>query len=313
MAKNKEKHVVMKQRPSLIKNIRRYWELYLLILPVLVYFIVFKYIPMYGIQIAFKDYYPGMKMMDAEWLGFDHFERLFRSSTFWTALKNTLTISLMQLILGFPFPIFLAILLNELSSGKMKKLLQTVSYAPHFISTVAMAGIIMAFTTETGLVGQIYTAITGEAIDLLTMPAAFKWIYVIGNEWKNVGWSSIIYIAALSSVDVSLYEAAKVDGANRWQKVWYLDIPSLIPTMVILLILNCGRILNLGYEQVLMLQNSLNLSGSEIISTFSYKVGMIERSYGFSTAVGLFNSVVNLILLTSVNKISKKVSGSGLW
>jgi len=313
MARDKKKPAVKTKRPSLIKNIKRYWELYLLIIPVIIYFVVFKYLPMYGIQIAFKDYYPGMDMAKAEWIGFDHFERLFRSSTFWTALKNTLTISLMQLILGFPLPILLAILLNELRFGKMKKLLQTVSYAPHFISTVAMAGVIMALTTESGLVGQIYTAITGETVDLLTMPKMFKWIYVIGNEWKNLGWSSIIYIAALSSVDVSLYEAAKVDGANRLQKVWYLDIPSLIPTMVILLILNCGKILTVGYEQVLMLQNSLNLSASEIISTFSYKVGMIQRSYGFSTAVGLFNSVINLILLTSVNKISKKVSGSGLW
>lgn len=313
MARDKKKPIVVAKRPSLIENMKRYWELYVLIIPVIIYFVVFKYLPMYGIQIAFKDYYPGMNMMDAEWIGFDHFERLFRSTTFWTALKNTLTVSLMQLILSFPLPILLAVLLNELRSGKMKKILQTVSYAPHFISTVAMAGIIMALTTETGLIGQIYTAVTGETVDLLTMPDMFKWIYVIGNEWKNLGWSSIIYIAALSSVDVSLYEAAKVDGANRLQKVWYLDIPALVPTMVTLLILNCGKILTVGYEQVLMLQNSLNLSASEIISTYSYKVGMIERSYGFSTAVGLFNSVVNLILLVSVNKISKKVSGNGLW
>lgn len=313
MTKKKQEFVKTNSKKSFIQDVKRYWQLYLLFLPVILYFAIFKYGPMYGIQIAFKDYYPGMDIMQADWVGLKHFTRVFRSATFWTALKNTLIISTMRLVLGFPLPILMALLLNEIGSTKLKKLLQTVSYAPHFISTVAMAGIIMAFVTDTGLIGQIYTAATGKTINLLTQPEWFKWIYVIGNEWKNLGWSSIIYIAALSSVDISLYEAAKVDGANKWQKIWYLDIPSLVPTMVILLILDCGKILSVGYEQILMLQNDLNLSASEIISTYSYKVGLLQRSYGFSTAVGLFNSVINLILLTVVNRISRKVSGSGLW
>ena len=297
----------------LVKNIKRHWELYLLILPVILYFAIFCYGPMYGIQIAFKDYVPGMDILDAEWVGLKHFRRVFKSNQFITALKNTLTLSLIQLVLGFPFPIMMAILLNEMRFTRMKKILQSVSYAPHFISTVAMAGIILAMTTSHGLIGQIATAVTGESTNILTKPDLFKWIYFISNEWKNLGWSSIIYIATLSSVDITMYEAAKVDGANRLQKVWYLDIPFLIPTMVILLILNSGRILSVGYEQILMLQNDLNLPASEIISTYSYKVGLLNRSYGFSTAIGLFNSVVNLILLTTVNKISNKVSGNGLW
>lgn len=313
MKKRKATPQVYGPKPSLIKNIKRHWELYLLILPVILYFAIFKYVPMYGIQIAFRDYFPGMDILEAEWIGLRHFSRVFRSATFWQSFRNTLTLSLMQLFLGFPLPILMAILLNEMRFTKMKKLLQTVSYAPHFISMVAMAGIIMAFTDDHGLIGQIYTASTGEVKNLLTIPGLFKWIYVIGNEWKNLGWSSIIYIATLSSVDLSLYEAARVDGANRLQKVWYLDVPFLVPTMVILLILNCGRILSVGYEQILMLQNDLNAPASEIISTYSYKVGMLQRSYGFSTAMGLFNSVINLILLTTVNRISRKVSGSSLW
>ena len=313
MKKRKATPQVYGPKPSLIKNIKRHWELYLLILPVILYFAIFKYVPMYGIQIAFRDYFPGMDILEAEWIGLRHFSRVFRSATFWQSFRNTLTLSLMQLFLGFPLPILMAIFLNEMRFTKMKKLLQTVSYAPHFISMVAMAGIIMAFTDDHGLIGQIYTASTGEVKNLLTIPGLFKWIYVIGNEWKNLGWSSIIYIATLSSVDLSLYEAARVDGANRLQKVWYLDVPFLVPTMVILLILNCGRILSVGYEQILMLQNSLNGPASEIISTYSYKVGMLQRSYGFSTAMGLFNSVINLILLTTVNRISRKVSGNSLW
>lgn len=297
----------------LIKNIKKHWELYLLILPVLIYFAIFCYGPMYGVQIAFRDYYPGMDILDAEWIGLKHFRRVFRTNQFWVALKNTFTLSLIQVGLGFPFPIAMAILLNEIRFTRMKKLLQTISYAPHFISTVAMAGIVLAFTSSHGLVGQIATAINGEEINILTKPDLFKWIYFISNEWKNIGWSSIIYIATLSSVDVTMYEAAKVDGANRLQKVWYLDIPSLVPTMVIMLILNSGKVLSIGYEYVLMLQNDLNLSASQIISTYSYQVGLLSRSYGFSTAIGLFNSVINLILLTTVNKISNKVSGSGLW
>ena len=298
---------------NIIKNMRKHWELYLLILPALIYFAIFCYGPMYGVQIAFRDYYPGMDMLDAKWIGFKHFQRVFRTNQFWVSLKNTLVLSSIQLILGFPFPVIMAILLNELRYKRMKKTLQTISYAPHFISTVAMAGIVLAFTSTHGLVGQIVTAITGEEINILTKPGLFKWIYFISNEWKNVGWSSIIYIATLSSVDVSMYEAAKVDGANKLQKIWYLDIPSLVPTMVILLILNSGRVLNVGYEYVLMLQNDLNITASQIISTYSYQVGLLQRSYGFSTAVGLFNSVINLILLVSVNKIANKVSGSGLW
>lgn len=301
------------KKVSIVKNVKKHWELYLLILPVIIYFAIFCYSPMYGIQIAFRDYIPGIKITDAEWIGFIQFKRLWRSTQFWMALKNTLTLTLMELVISFPLPVILAVLLNEMRLSKMKNFLQTVSYAPYFISAVAMAGIILAFVDTSGLIGQIYTAVTGEELNLLMKPAYFKWIYVLSNVWKNIGYSSVIYIAALSSVDVEMYEAARVDGANKWQKVIHLDIPSLIPTMVILLILNSGRVLNVGYEQILMLQNDLNLSASEVISTYSYKLGIIQRSYSLSTAIGLFNSIVNLILLTSVNKISRKLTDNSLW
>ena len=303
----------MNKPKTLVKNVKRHWELYLLVLPVVLYFIIFKYAPMYGIQIAFRDFYPGMDMWKAKWVGFSNFSRLFRSFSFKNALRNTLTLSFLQLAIGFPLPIILAILLNEIRLAAPKKLLQTVSYAPHFISTVAMAGIILAFTASHGLIGQIYTALTGKTINMLTEPDKFKWIYVLSNAWKNAGWNSVIYIAALSSVDVSMYDAAKVDGASRLQNIWYLDLPSLLPTAVILLIMNCGQVLNVSYEQILMLQNDLNITASEVISTYSYQMGLINRDYSFSTAISLFNSVVNLTLLTSVNVIARKITGNSLW
>ena len=303
----------MKKKNLLLNNVKRHWELYLLIIPVVLYFAIFCYGPMYGAQIAFRDYYPGMAILDAEWVGLANFRRAFRSVTFWSAFKNTLTLSSMQLLFGFPMPIILAIVLNELRLKKLKKTLQTISYAPHFISTVAMAGILLAFCSTHGLIGQIATSIVGEEINILTKPKAFKWIYVISNIWKTTGWSAVIYISALSSVEVSQYEAAKMDGATRLQRIFYLDLPHLLPTAAVLLVLECGRVLNIGYEQILMLQNDLNLTASEVISTFAYKIGMFNRDYSFSTAVNLFNSVVNLALLSAVNFISKKLSGNGLW
>ncbi len=302
-----------KKQPAIIKNILQHWELYLLILPGILYFAIFKYAPMYGIQIAFRDYYPGMGYLEADWVGFDNFRRFFNSYQFLSALKNTLSISLLQLVLGFPLPIILALMLNSLRSNRLKKSLQTISYAPHFISSVCMAGIILTFTSERGIINEIIAACGGGRVNFMGEPSLFKWVYVLGHVWKDAGWGSVMYIAALSSVDLALYEAADVDGATRLQKIWYVDLPSILPTIVIMLILKCGQILSIGYEEILMLQNPLNLPGSQVISTYSYQVGLLQYDYSYSTAVGMFNSVVNLVLLMSVNFISRKVNETSLW
>lgn len=302
-----------KKQPALIRNIKQHWELYLLILPGILYFAIFKYAPMYGIQIAFRDYYPGMGYLEADWVGFDNFMRFFKSHQFINALTNTLSISLLQLVLGFPLPIILALMLNSLRSNKLKKGLQTISYAPHFISSVCMAGIILAFTSEHGIISEMAATVSGESVSLLSEPSLFKWIYVLSHVWKDAGWGSVMYIAALSSVDLALYEAADVDGASKLQKIWYVDLPSILPTVVIMLILKCGHILSIGYEEILMLQNPLNLPRSQVISTYSYQVGLLQYDYSYSTAVGMFNSVVNLVLLVTVNYISRKVNETSLW
>ena len=303
----------MKRKDGLFKNIKQHYQLYLIFLPVLLYFAIFCYGPMYGIQIAFRDYYPGMRYTEADWVGFSNFLRFFRSYQFKPVLINTLSISLLNLILGLPLPIILALILNEIRYTKLKKTLQTISYAPHFISTVAMAGLILTFTSERGLLNQIITSLGGNAVSFMSEPRMFKWVYVISHVWQGAGWGSIIYIAALSSVDTSLYEAAEIDGAGRLQKIWNVDLPCILPTIVIMLILNCGKIMSIGYEQILMLQNDLNKSASQIISTYTYEIGLLQYDYSYSTAIGLFNSIINLILLVSVNWFSRKVTETSLW
>lgn len=298
------------------KNLRIHRELYFLVMPAVIYFVIFKYIPMYGVQIAFKDYLPGMEsIFKAEWIGLYNFERFFKSFRFWDVLKNTLRISLMQLFLGFPFPIILALILNELQGMKLKKTLQTVSYAPHFISTVGMAGMVLIFLSGNGLINNAVVALGGQSRMYMSEPRLFPWIFVISEIWKGAGWGSIIYIAALSAVDIELYEAARVDGASKLQKIIHIDLPSIMPTMVILLILRCGSIMSIGFEYILLLQNSLNTSTSEVISTFVYKVGLASQAadFGYGTAIGLFNSIINLILLASVNFISRQVTEKSLW
>ena len=303
----------MKRKDGLFKNIKQHYQLYLIFLPVLLYFAIFCYGPMYVIQIAFRDYYPGMRYTEADWVGFSNFLRFFRSYQFKPVLINTLSISLLNLILGLPLPIILALILNEIRYTKLKKTLQTISYAPHFISTVAMAGLILTFTSERGLLNQIITSLGGNAVSFMSEPRMFKWVYVISHVWQGAGWGSIIYIAALSSVDTSLYEAAEIDGAGRLQKIWNVDLPCILPTIVIMLILNCGKIMSIGYEQILMLQNDLNKSASQIISTYTYEIGLLQYDYSYSTAIGLFNSIINLILLVSVNWFSRKVTETSLW
>ncbi|WP_376773922.1 ABC transporter permease [Paenibacillus phytorum] len=303
-----------KKSSATVRRIKKNWDLYLLILPVMAFFIIFEYVPMYGVQIAFKDFIANKGITGSPWVGFKHFERFFESYYFWRLLKNTLGIGVYQLFVGFPVPIALALLINEVRFKKFSRFVQTVTYAPHFLSTVVMVGMIFIFLSpQTGLVNGLITWFRGTPIDFLTEPAWFKTIYVGSGVWQQMGWSSIIYLAALTGIDPQLHEAARVDGASRWQRIWHVNLPGIIPTIIILLILNMGSLLSVGFEKVYLMQNSLNMSSSDIISTHVYHKGILDGQYSYSAAVGLFNSIVNFTLLVIVNRMARKVNGTSLW
>lgn len=304
-----------RSRPvRLTRRKESHWQLWLMMIPAIVYMLLFVYKPMGGVLIAFQDYSLKRGIWGSEWVGFDNFTRLFKSYWFPIILKNTLTISLLSLILSFPAPIILALAANEIRSERRKRTFQTVSYAPHFISTVVVCGMITVFLSpESGVINFLLQAVGIDPVAFLAKPDMFKWVYVLSGIWQTIGWSAIIYIAALSGVDKNLLEAAEIDGANRIQRIRYVNFPVLIPTIVIMFILRCGSILSVGYEKVYLLQNTANLSASEVISTYVYKVGLEKADFGFSTAVNLFNNVINCIVLILSNKISKKVSGSSLF
>ena len=292
----------------------RNWQLYLMILPALAYIIIFAYKPMYGVQIAFREYNFADGITGSKWVGFDQFKRLFNSYWFPVILKNTLTLSFLSIIIGFPLPIIFSLMLNELKNDRVKKTIQTVSYAPHFISMTVMCGMLLLFLSPTsGVINNIIEALGGEPIAFMQKPGMFKWVYVISGVWQGLGWGSIIYCAALSGVDSALLEAAELDGANRLQRIWNINIPVLVPTIMVQFILQCGRILSVGYEKVLLLQNTANLNASEVISTYVYKVGLEQFDYSFSTATNVFNSICNTIMLILVNTISKKMTEESLW
>lgn len=297
-------------------KIKRSGGLYLLILPALILSICFAYIPMYGIVIAFKNYHGTLGILGSAWAHpwNKYFLMFFRSYQFWPTLQNTMLISLYDLAASFPLPIILALLINQMRAVRFRKVFQTVSYLPHFISTVVMVGLLLILLSpSSGLIGAIYRMFGQTAPNLMGSADAFSHIYVWSDVWQQTGWNSIIYIAALSSVDPTLYEAATVDGANHWQKMRYIDIPMLMPTAAILLIMGVGNIMGLGFEKVYLMQNNLNQSASEIISTYVYKIGIISSQYSYSAAISLFNTIINLILLVTVNQITKKISDNSLW
>ena len=303
-----------KGKAGALRRIGRCWQLYVLMLPALVYIVLFAYKPMYGILIAFKDFSMKKGILASPWVGFKNFERLFSSYWFPIILKNTLTISLLSLVIGFPIPIILALLLNEVRSNKFRSMVQTFSYAPHFISMVVMCGMVAMFLSPTtGVVNKLLNALGMESVFFMQEAGLFKWVYVLSGIWQGAGWSSVIYFAALSGVDKSLLEAADMDGATRLQKIWHVNLPVILPTILVMLILQCGSLLSVGYEKAYLLQTSSNLTGSEIISTYVYKVGLVQSDFSFSTAAGLFNTVVNCIILISANQLSKKVAKTGLF
>lgn len=299
---------------TLKKSLKKNWQLYLIFLPVLIYFIIFAYWPMYGVVIAFKDFIGAKGIWGSEWVGFRHFERFFSSIYFMRTIKNTLGISLYSLLVGFPAPLILAIMINEIRHMRFKKLVQTATYAPHFISTVVLCGMILIFLRpETGMVNMMLKALGFESISFMITPAYFKTIYVISGVWQSTGWGTIIYIAALSGLDIGMYEAADIDGANKIQKILYITLPCLMPTAILLLIMNCGSIMGVGFEKVFLLQTPLNMETSDVISTYVYRSGMLEGNYSYSAAIGLFNSIINFIILFIVNQISKRMSNVSLF
>lgn len=290
------------------------WQLYLFVLPTLIYFLIFNYFPMYGVQLAFKYFNPALGITGSSWVGMDNFMRFFNSFYFWRLLKNTLVLSIYSLIICFPFPIILALLINEIVHSRVKKVIQTTLYAPYFISTVVIVGIInVFFNTSTGFINIILAALGGETIPFLIEPKWFKHMYALSGLWQTAGWNSIIYIAALTSIDPSLHEAAQIDGANQFQRIVHINIPGIMPTAVILFIMQMGRVMNVGFEKAFLMQNAMNKEASEIISTFVYTQGLINMDYGYSTAVGLFNNIINIILLLLFNHMAKKFGSSGLF
>lgn len=304
----------VKLRKARWKAILSNWQLYLFVLPAVVYFIVFHYAPMYGVQIAFRNYKADLGFFGSPWVGIEHFTRFFNSYYFVTVMRNTLTITTLTLLLGFPLPVLLALLLNEVRHNKYKKLVQTVSFAPHFISVVVLCGMLTLFLNpSSGIINHMRTFIGLEPINFLQNPGMYKWIHVLSGIWQETGWASIIFFAALSGVDPCLLEAARIDGANRLQRIININFPVLVPTIITLLIMRCGAMLSVGYEKVYLLQNNANVSASEVISTYVYKAGLLMADFSFSTAVGLFNSVVNCIMLILVNYAAKKYSEASLW
>lgn len=303
---------------KLWRRITEHWQIYLFLLLPLTYLIIFHYVPMVGIQLAFRKFTIRDGMWGSKWVGLRQFEKFFSSYNCWTLIKNTLSLSLYSIAAGFPLPILFALLLNCVTQERYKKAIQTVTYMPHFISTVVIVGMIIQIANpRVGLYGHAYHAVTGAyPSDPLGDAAVFPHLYVWTGIWQQLGWGSIVYLAALSAVDPQLHEAALIDGASRWQRVIYVDFPCILPTATIMLILRAGSVMSVGFEKAYLMQNTLNLGTSEIISTYVYKVGMGINSlpdYSYSTAIGLFNSVINLFLILAVNGFSRKVSETSLW
>ena len=300
-------------RNRILKSLKNDWQLYILVLPAVTYVFIFNYIPMYGVQIAFKDFSTRLGIWSSPWAGLSHFIRFVNFPNFWKIVGNTLSINLYTLA-TYPLPIFFALLVNELENRKFKKTVQMLSYAPHFVSTVVVCSMLILFTDRSnGLFNHIIRALGGSAGDWLSQPSLFSSLYVWSGVWQSLGWSTIIFLAALSGVSPELYEAARIDGASKLQIILHINIPALAPTAIILLILQFGSVMSLGFEKIFLLQNSLNLDASQVISTYVYEMGIRNGQFSYASAIGLFNTVINILLLFIVNKISRSVAHIGLW
>ncbi len=297
-----------------LRMMRNHWQMYLIILLPLLHIVIFKYIPIYGIQIAFRKWNPILGITGSQWVGLKLFEQFFSSPDAPRIIWNTLRISLIDLFIGFPMPIILALAVNACTAQKFRKTVQMVTYAPHFISTVIMVGILMQITDmRLGAVNTILKALGFAPVNFMGSEALFPWIYVLSGVWQQAGYKSVMYIAALAGISPELHEAATVDGANRFQRLRHVDLPGILPTIVLMLILDVGAMLNVGYQKVYLLQNTMNLGSSEIISTYVYKVGLKQSNYSFSAAISLMNTIVSLIMVTSTNYISRRLTETSLW
>ncbi|MEK3913370.1 sugar ABC transporter permease [Paenibacillus sp. FSL H7-0331] len=297
----------------ILKDLKKNKYIYIMLLPVLAYYGIFHYGPMYGLQIAFKDFSPGLGIWGSEWIGFQHFTEFFNGFYFWRLIKNTLLINIYELLFAFPAAIILALLLNEIRSNMFKRIVQTISYLPHFISIVVVVGMMVDFLSRDGLINQLLVIFGFESTAFLREPEWFRFLFVSSGVWQGIGWGSIIYLAAMASIDPTLYEAAKMDGAGRWKQTLHITLPGIMPTIIILLILNMGSMLSVGSEKVLLMYNPSTYSTADVISTYVYRKGILEASYSYTAAVGLFNSVISFILIVSANSISKRFSENKLW
>ena len=311
-----EKSATRKVRKGYFSDVKVNWQLYVMILVPLAYIVAFKYLPMYGTRIAFVDYKPLKGVMGSDWVGLDNFTRFIKSPQFFMLIKNTLAISIYSLVLNIPFPIILALCLNYLKNKTFKKTVQMVTYLPHFLSTVIIVSLMqLLFNMQSGVVNNLIGALGGDKINFLGLSKYFRSLYVWSGIWQGVGWSSILYISALAGVDPQLHEAALIDGANKLQRIWHIDIPSIIPTVAIMTIMNMGSLLTVGFDKTFLMQNPTNLEVSQILSTYEYNVGIGGGvpSYSYPAAIGLMSSVVTFVLICVTNKISKTLSDTGLW
>ncbi len=311
MAKNKPGKLINKN--SLSWDLFQNRSLYILMIPVIVYYLLFHYLPMYGAIMAFQDYSPMKGLFGSDFVGFDNFLSFFDSFYFYRVVGNTLIISFLSLAFEFTTPIILALLINELRSKNLSSLVKTISVFPHFISLVIVIGMVKDFTSMNGIINQLMMGLGYDGLGMLQKPELFRPIYILSGIWQNVGWDSIIYIAALMAIDQTLYEAAEIDGAGQWQKLLKITIPCILPTIVVMFILRVGNIMNVGFEKIILLYNPINYETSDVISSFVYRKGLIDFQWSYASAVGLFNSVINLVLLLMANKLSKKVTQSSLW
>ncbi|UUZ80169.1 ABC transporter permease subunit [Paenibacillus sp. P26] len=301
-------------KPTVMSTFKRDHQLWIMIFPAIAVILLFNYVPMYGIQLAFRDYDFSKGITGGAWHGLFYFKQFINSYLFADLMKNTFTISLASIVFGFPAPIILALILNQIRRMKAKQILQTTVYLPHFISTIVLVGMLnVLLSPETGIVGHLMKSIGMGDVNLLASTKTFIPVYVLSDIWQHCGWNSIIYLAALSTVDPQLYDSAKIDGASRWQTILYVDIPALVPTIIILFILSMGNILSTGFEKIFLMQNSLNLPVSEVISTYVYKIGIVSSQFSYSAAIGLFNTVINFIFLITMNAVSKRFSNMSLW
>mgnify|MGYP004589254411 FL=1 len=302
-----------KKENTTLKLILKHKNIYIMLIPIILFYIVFYYVPMLGNIIAFQDYKITRGIMKSDFVGFKHFSNFLNDVYFWRLLKNTLRINIYGLIFWFPTPIIFALMLNEVRSEKFKKAAQTITYMPHFISTVVICSMVTSFVSSDGIINSIIVSLGGEPIGFLTDPKYFVGVYTVSDIWQEMGWSSIIYLSALSSIDQQLYEAASIDGASRWKQTIHITIPGILPTISIILIMTIGKMLSIGFEKVMLLYNPAIYETADTISTYVYRQGILSTNYSYSTAVGLFNSIINLILLVFANETNKRTNGNGLF